>query len=240
MPLISAAYEIARRVYSGNVKRGDGARILNNRDGFNINSARDLIGVFQQLMIGEMFQRGLSARDMDYFLSRIKSDFGPVALGTAIESLRLHIGYCEGNLNVRLLKLRGIAAAHQALVDIPERLDELEARFSNAVNRSFNDLSEIRNARLIAAPKIPLRTPILLLTFQRNPDVVAEVLHRAKGNCEHCKKAAPFFRLKDNSPYLEVNHLVHLADGGEDTVENAIAICPNCHRWLHYGAAVQR
>jgi 5-methylcytosine-specific restriction protein A len=28
---------------------------------------------------------------------------------------------------------------------------------------------------------------------------------------------------------------VMLAEGGEDTVENALALCPNCHRRLHFG-----
>ncbi len=26
----------------------------------------------------------------------------------------------------------------------------------------------------------------------------------------------------------------HLANNGDDTVENAIALCPNCHRKAHY------
>ncbi|MFV3370974.1 HNH endonuclease [Pseudomonas sp. NY15435] len=39
----------------------------------------------------------------------------------------------------------------------------------------------------------------------------------------------------DGKPYPEVRHVVRLADGGEDTVENAIAICPNCHRLRHFG-----
>jgi len=34
---------------------------------------------------------------------------------------------------------------------------------------------------------------------------------------------------------LEVHHKVPLAEGGDDTVENAIALCPNCHRHAHYG-----
>ncbi|MGH8437576.1 MAG: HNH endonuclease [Pseudomonas sp.] len=33
----------------------------------------------------------------------------------------------------------------------------------------------------------------------------------------------------------EVHHKVRLADGGLDTVENAIAVCPNCHRQAHFG-----
>jgi hypothetical protein len=41
----------------------------------------------------------------------------------------------------------------------------------------------------------------------------------------------------DGSPFLETHHLIRLADGGPDTVENAVAVCPNCHRRLHYGRA---
>jgi len=37
------------------------------------------------------------------------------------------------------------------------------------------------------------------------------------------------------TPYLEVHHRVPLAENGEDTVENAVAICPNCHRKAHDG-----
>ncbi|WAG20214.1 HNH endonuclease [Burkholderia gladioli] len=71
--------------------------------------------------------------------------------------------------------------------------------------------------------------------FLRNADVVAEVLHRANGACERCKNPAPFLRKKDGSPYLEVHHVQQLANDGEDTVDNAIALCPNCHREMHFG-----
>ncbi|WP_343928453.1 HNH endonuclease signature motif containing protein [Pigmentiphaga daeguensis] len=64
--------------------------------------------------------------------------------------------------------------------------------------------------------------------YVRNPDVVAEALHRARGQCGRCKQPAPFSRRKDGSPYLEVHHIQLLKDGGEDRVENAIALCPNC------------
>ncbi|HVG57635.1 MAG TPA: HNH endonuclease [Hyalangium sp.] len=36
------------------------------------------------------------------------------------------------------------------------------------------------------------------------------------------------------SPYLEVHHKKFLARGGVDTVKNARALCPNCHRKVHY------
>ena len=103
------------------------------------------------------------------------------------------------------------------------------------IEASFKDTAEVRKRRLDKANKIPTQREVKVLIFNRNPDVVVEVLLRAKGKCEVCEKKAPFIRLKDKTPYLEVHHKIRLADGGEDTVENAIAICPNCHRKEHYG-----
>ncbi|WP_242657405.1 HNH endonuclease [Vibrio antiquarius] len=64
---------------------------------------------------------------------------------------------------------------------------------------------------------------------------MVEVLLRADGVCERCKQQAPFSRSRDGTPYLEVHHIKRLADGGDDSVENAQALCPNCHRELHFG-----
>jgi len=92
-----------------------------------------------------------------------------------------------------------------------------------------------RLQRLARAPARPARVEINTFVFARNPDVVAEVLYRAAGECEACLAPAPFERRTDRSPYLEVHHRTPLAAGGDDTVENAIALCPNCHRKAHYG-----
>lgn len=68
--------------------------------------------------------------------------------------------------------------------------------------------------------------------FVRDPRVVAYTQIRAKGKCELCLLDAPFKRL-DDTPYLETHHILPLANGGPDTVENCAAVCPNCHRALH-------
>ena len=65
--------------------------------------------------------------------------------------------------------------------------------------------------------------------------VIAEVLQRARGYCEEYEMKAPFRRASDGTPYMEVHHVVTPAEGGEDTPENALALCPNCHREAHYG-----
>jgi len=71
--------------------------------------------------------------------------------------------------------------------------------------------------------------------YARDPAVKAWVLKNAQGRCECCGKPAPF-RTADDLPYLEVHHVRTLANGGADTVDNTVAICPNCHRELHLGA----
>lgn len=84
----------------------------------------------------------------------------------------------------------------------------------------------------------PERSTSSTTIFRRDAKVVAWVLREANGFCESCEEKAPFSK-DDGSPYLEVHHLRRLADGGSDTIHNAVALCPNCHREFHYGKQKQ-
>lgn len=235
MSNIHEAYLVARKVFSGTLSLTAGAKELHDVHGFNINSAKDIIFAYRHLMRGEVFHRGLSASDMDHVLASIAYDSGPVALRTALHSLWLHIGYYEGVRKVTLHKLRGVAASFQARAAAPVAMESINTDFADAVAQSLRGSASLRRKRLQAAPRIPIRNPVVVLAFERNPDVVADVLLRAGGHCERCARPAPFVRRKDQTPYLEVHHRIQLSEGGEDTVENAQALCPNCHRELHYG-----
>lgn len=103
------------------------------------------------------------------------------------------------------------------------------------IQRSRSDTVEARRKRLSSASKKPERIRVYSYTYRRNPDVVVEALDRAAGSCEICSRPAPFIRATDGSPFLEVHHLIPLTDGGDDSVENVVALCPNCHRKKHYG-----
>lgn len=70
--------------------------------------------------------------------------------------------------------------------------------------------------------------------YERCEDVRLYVLSRANGNCEACQKTAPFHR-PNGLPYLEPHHIRRLSDGGLDHPQWVGAICPNCHREIHYG-----
>jgi hypothetical protein len=142
------------------------------------------------------------------------------------------------------LRPRGLVGCDVRPVDIrqvttgdlePEPLARVTEQFEASVHASLQSTSAQRRARLASAPTLPRRIETTITVFERNPDVVAEVLVRASGRCEGCSKDAPFTRRSDGSPYLEVHHRTPLALGGEDTVANATALCPNCHRAAHYG-----
>lgn len=109
------------------------------------------------------------------------------------------------------------------------------AELDGLVSRALQDDASRRRARLEKAEPKPAEKFVLTRVFDRNPDVIAEVLYRAAGTCESCNSKAPFSRRSTGEPYLEVHHVVPLAKGGDDTVSNAIAVCPNCHREQHYG-----
>lgn len=69
--------------------------------------------------------------------------------------------------------------------------------------------------------------------YLRLPSVAAYVLARARGRCELCSKEP--FMTDAGRPFLEIHHVWQLASGGPDTPANSVALCPDCHRELHYG-----
>jgi 5-methylcytosine-specific restriction protein A len=68
--------------------------------------------------------------------------------------------------------------------------------------------------------------------YDRSVWVAEYVKRRANGICQLCSKPAPFIK-QTGEPYLETHHIVWLSKGGEDTIRNAVALCPNCHRRMH-------
>lgn len=96
-----------------------------------------------------------------------------------------------------------------------------------------------RSSASTAGNQTPTRFERVVNDFVRSPAVVAEVRRIAAGRCELCECAAPFQRA-DGSPYLEVHHVRTLAEGGADTIDNAVALCPTCHRLLHHAGAQDR
>lgn len=122
------------------------------------------------------------------------------------------------------------------LVSLPvQTREQHEFELSHGVAKATSLSDDLLHQRLASANKMPERVQIVSVGYRRNPNVIVAVLRRANGVCERCGSAAPFLRRSDNTPYLEIHHWTPLSKGGEDTVQNTAALCPNCHRQLHHG-----
>lgn len=69
--------------------------------------------------------------------------------------------------------------------------------------------------------------------YDRSTAIREYVIARADGQCEGCGDDAPFIG-STGEPYLHAHHIDELSSGGEDTLENVIALCPNCHYRVHH------
>jgi 5-methylcytosine-specific restriction protein A len=208
--------------------------------GMNPTSARDIIYVVRCMAEGRRYARGMSAPQTDFALGRIREKFGNSRLKPAITACEGHIEYYERLRSIRMRALRAVLFKYEALIQSQPNIEDFvameNAALADAIARSPAD----RASRLANADPIPKTATVTATVYVRNPDVTATVLTRAGGVCEGCAKPAPFLRLSNGLPYLEVHHKHRLADGGPDTVANAIALCPNCHREAHYGADQKR
>jgi 5-methylcytosine-specific restriction protein A len=82
------------------------------------------------------------------------------------------------------------------------------------------------------APKRAGERTVTSTQYERDPYVSMLTKRRAKGICELCNCEAPFKDSK-NQPYLETHHIKWIAENGDDSIENTVALCPNCHRKMH-------
>lgn len=68
--------------------------------------------------------------------------------------------------------------------------------------------------------------------YERDPLVAEYAKRKANGVCQLCGKPAPF-NDRHGDPFLETHHIIPLAEGGPDIIDNVAALCPNCHRKMH-------
>ena len=63
-----------------------------------------------------------------------------------------------------------------------------------------------------------------------------QILKRANSKCENkvCKNPESF-KDKDEEVFLEIHHKIPYSECKEHTFQNCIALCPNCHRQIHFG-----
>lgn len=109
-----------------------------------------------------------------------------------------------------------------------------------AVSLAGSPLSDLmaayeRQQALIKSRAKPMARSVSSVVFDRSSLVIAIAKTRAGHRCEvpHC--VYPVFSGKDGRPYCEVHHVIPLAEGGSDTIENVVCLCPAHHREVHLG-----
>ena len=69
--------------------------------------------------------------------------------------------------------------------------------------------------------------------YEKNVFVAELARRKANGICQLCELPAPF-RDRHGRPFLETHHIEWISEGGEDTIVNTVALCPNCHAKMHH------
>jgi 5-methylcytosine-specific restriction protein A len=113
---------------------------------------------------------------------------------------------------------------------IPEEVFQKKVRLREKQVKTLSD-DELYNKILSVPRKSGVRKTITT-QYERSQYIVEYVKRRAKGKCQLCGNPAPFF-YKDGEPFLEIHHIEWFSKDGEDTLENTVALCPNCHRKMH-------
>jgi len=91
---------------------------------------------------------------------------------------------------------------------------------------------EVFQKALINESRIVSQRKISSTVYLRDSYVSEYAKRRANGKCQLCGEDAPF-QNQDGKPYLETHHIVWVSQGGSDTMDNTVALCPNCHRKMH-------
>jgi 5-methylcytosine-specific restriction protein A len=131
------------------------------------------------------------------------------------------------NVWVFPLKLSQADATPQAIP--ADLLKSQEALKQKVARKLSNEELEERIKYQRAAPEVRETSA---RTTVRDANVAEYAKRRARGVCQLCSNPAPFCD-KSGTPFLEVHHVKWLSKGGFDAPENAVALCPNCHRKMH-------
>jgi len=135
----------------------------------------------------------------------------------------------DGNLrHVWVFPLRLVDASSPPPIS-NELLNQSE-KLKEKVTKKLTD--EVLYQRVKFAPKSASTRQVLSNIYERNPYVAEYAKRRAEGICQLCRQPAPF-KYPDGRHFLEVHHIEWLSEGGTDTIDNTVALCPNCHRKMH-------
>ena len=114
--MVEKVYDVSKQVYEKQLSEQEATDIMVN-EGMNPSSAVMYIYCFDRMMVGDVYKRGTSAFAAEYYISKIREDYGIEYSKRAIESLEKHIKYINSR-NFTNKGLEDVLAAQKRIDNI--------------------------------------------------------------------------------------------------------------------------
>ncbi|OME60872.1 hypothetical protein BSK59_05495 [Paenibacillus odorifer] len=130
----------------------------------------------------------------------------------------------------------------QQRLNLKQREDEITLRYKSQENIDDEDAEYQKQ---IGAASVKLPTTSSVLKYDRNPTVALRALKAAGYTCEADSSHETFISVT-GKPYVECHHLIPVSllsrfpSAHLDVEENIVALCPLCHRHVHYGTGERK
>jgi len=112
--MVEKVYDVSKQVYENQITEQEAIDIMSEA-GMNSSSAVMYIYCFDRMMKGDVYKRGTSTFAAEYYISKIREDYGREYSKKAIESLEKHVQY---------MKSRSVS--NKSLEDVLEAQKEFE------------------------------------------------------------------------------------------------------------------
>lgn len=194
--------------------------------GMGMSGAQSL-NFMQNKTLAESRVNGISVHLFEVFYDKIYTYIGPVELaGDPYQETQPDQDGRERLVwmfPLRLTAGQGPLLAEATLATLEERKIKSAKRLTD---------SELKARAARDSRQHGGQRPITATHYTRSTWVSEYAKRAARGICQLCGKNAPF-KNKDGEPYLETHHVIWLSEGGRDSIDNTVALCPNCHRKMH-------
>jgi len=216
---IHTCYEIARKIYNGDITHKAGLDVLEHEHQMNRNSASDYIHNYICMVEGRRFSRTSNAYGTEYYLKRFYEDGGRKALLNALSALRQHIDYYEGVGKTRVRTGRIIYDRFVELAKI-----DTEEVFPDEVSE---------DETLVEGKTRQVRVNV----YERNPVARQQCIEHYGCSCYVCGFYFEKAYGQLGKSFIHVHHLREISSVGSeysvDPIEDLRPVCPNCHAMIH-------
>lgn len=225
-----AAYGYAKKVIEKQLTFTEARDQLAEEQRMNPNSAVGLINNVKAMVKGEEYKRTTNLFTVSLILSRIQADFGDYVLAKALGSVEKHIDYYENRTGTTLRSLRQLIIDQWAKPSPETDAQEQEEIISRLTTEHVTEnilISRLKQLPLTSAERITVNSH----SYRRNNYAVALLKMIRRFSCQICGTTIP----KMNGFYAEAAHITPKHEGGDESPQNILILCPNHHKEFDLG-----